>query len=68
MRYSTTSAPDSAGRIKATVTFNGEKVRVNVGVTVKPNEWNAKKNEVKANVVIGGDQRNLSMVCSMRCE
>jgi integrase len=54
MRYSTTIAPDSAGRIKATVTFNGEKVRVNVGVTVKPNEWNAKKNEVRASATING--------------
>lgn len=54
MKYSITIAPDSAGRIKATVTFCGDKVRVNLGITIKPNEWNAKKNEVKANVVVGG--------------
>ena len=54
MKYSTTIAPDSAGRLKATVTFGGDKVRVNLGITVKDNEWNAKKNEIKANVAIGG--------------
>jgi integrase len=55
MRYSVTIRPDAKGRLAVTVTFNGERVRVNLGYTINPKEWNAKREELKPMSVGAGE-------------
>lgn len=54
MKYSVTITPDAKGRLSVTVTFNGERVRANLGITIGKNDWVLKKNEIKPSAIING--------------